>query len=120
MAKQPMTELELLTTFEPNRRRGKNPIRQGILTALERRRADDGTRPAVITAAGGRSWGYLALQIPRQDLAVIRLRYPDLRSPDREIRNRAMAKFMASPESAPYRVDAGIGKRRPNSRIIVR
>lgn len=114
-----MTELELLTTFEPNRRRGKNPIRQGILNALERRRAD-GARPAVITAEGGRSWGYLALQIPRQDWAVIRARYPDLCSPDRETRNRAMAKFIASPESAPYRPDASIGKRKANHGIISR
>ena len=48
-------------------------------------------------------WGRLVLTIPVVDLARIKDRYPELRAPDAETRNRAWQRFIASSESAPYR-----------------
>lgn len=48
-------------------------------------------------------WGRLVLTIPVVDLARIKDRYPELRAPDAETRNRAWHRFIASSESAPYR-----------------
>lgn len=52
------------------------------------------------------SHGRWALSIPELDHYYLCKKYPDLISPDHHTRNRALAKFMASSESAPYRVQA--------------
>jgi hypothetical protein len=50
------------------------------------------------------SFGRLAVSVPELDWHQITERNPDLISPDHEIRNRALAKWLASSESAPYKV----------------
>ena len=50
------------------------------------------------------TFGRQILAIPELDHIHLLKKYPDLAAPDREIRQRALAKFMASPESAPYKV----------------
>ncbi len=50
------------------------------------------------------SFGRMALSIPELDYAHLVRKYPDLASPDGEIKQRAWAKFCASSESAPYKV----------------
>ena len=50
------------------------------------------------------SFGRVALSIPELDHYHLLKKYPDLGSNDREIKQRALAKFMASPESEPYKV----------------
>lgn len=47
----------------------------------------------------------VALSIPELDFAVLKVRYPELVSTDRETRDRAWQKFVMSPESEPYRID---------------
>jgi hypothetical protein len=64
--------------------------------------------------------GYVALNIPVDDMRVIQLRYPDTASLDPQIQHRAWLKFIASPESAPYKVRRNDGKRTPAPRILVR
>jgi hypothetical protein len=46
----------------------------------------------------------LALRVPDEDIAALRLKYPDLASRDATTRSRAWAKFIQSEESRPYRV----------------
>lgn len=46
----------------------------------------------------------MALSIPPDDLVVIKRLYPDLASPDAEIRHKGWKAFMASSFSEPYRV----------------
>ena len=48
-------------------------------------------------------WGAPMLAIPPLDWAVLKVRFPDLISPDHEIKKRAWNKFLASPLSEPYR-----------------
>jgi hypothetical protein len=48
--------------------------------------------------------GYVALSIPELDYYVIMQRFPDLQSPDAEIKRKAWLKFIRSPMSEPYRV----------------
>jgi len=50
------------------------------------------------------NWGRLALSIPELDYWHLRKKYPDMFEGDRETKQRALARFMASPESIPYRV----------------
>ena len=50
--------------------------------------------------------GRWALSIPELDHHYLVKKYPDLASNDRAVKDRALAKFMASPESAPYKVQA--------------
>jgi hypothetical protein len=57
-------------------------------------------------AARKMAWGQPALEIPELDLAMLKLRNPDLDAPDRATKLAAWRRFMASPESAPYRVQA--------------
>ena len=52
------------------------------------------------------SFGRWALSIPELDHHYMVKKYPDLQSQDGAIKNKALAKFMASSESAPYRVRA--------------
>ncbi|MFM2447139.1 MAG: hypothetical protein RI936_1586, partial [Pseudomonadota bacterium] len=49
-------------------------------------------------------WGKLALRIPVEDYAELRRRNPSLAAADATERTRAWRAFIASPESAPYRV----------------
>ena len=50
------------------------------------------------------SFGKVELCIPELVLAKIKRRYPDMESPDREIRLKAWKDFIASPESKPWKV----------------
>ena len=49
-------------------------------------------------------WARWALSIPQLDHYYLMKKYPDMASPDKHTREKALAKFMASPESAPYKV----------------
>jgi hypothetical protein len=49
-------------------------------------------------------WGRWALSIPHEDFAILCRINPDLNSRDAATRTAAMKKFIASPESLPYRV----------------
>jgi len=49
-------------------------------------------------------WGSTILQIPELDYYVLLHRYPEMNSPDAEIRTKAFDKFMRSSESLPYRI----------------
>lgn len=49
--------------------------------------------------------GRVVLSIPELDFYVLKHRFPDLASPDNEIRTRAYKKFLASPLSEPYRIN---------------
>ena len=80
-------------------RRSANKDRQESLEKLAQVRKDDSSRK--------QDWGYLACSIPPLDWAVIKVRLPDLMSPDAQIKNQAWAKFLNSPESLPYRVQEG-------------
>lgn len=74
------------------------PGKRELLDENQRRRLS-GVRPDF---AGG--WGRHALQIPEADLAILRSKYPELNCWDKDIRAKAWRKFLASPESRPYRV----------------
>ena len=50
------------------------------------------------------SFGRQALSIPVLDLMHVLKRWPDLASPDGQIKKRAILEFLKSPESEPYRV----------------
>jgi len=84
----------------PNR--GGNPERPRILTLNQAKRRGE----RVNTTAFGR----VVLNIPIVDMQAINLRYPDTAAPDAEVRTRAWDKFLASPESEPYRVSRTDGK----------
>lgn len=87
----------------PNR--GGDPNRPKILTLNQELRKLD--------RVGGvpEDWGYVALNIPVPDMRVLQVRYPDLASLDHEIQLKAWKKFIASPESAPYKLRRNDGKR---------
>jgi hypothetical protein len=50
------------------------------------------------------SFGRQVLAVPLLDDYHLKRKYPDLASPDKQIREAALAKFCASSESAPYKV----------------
>jgi hypothetical protein len=52
------------------------------------------------------TFGRMALSIPVLDNHYLVKKYPDLQSDDGPTKQRALAKFMASTESIPYRVRA--------------
>ena len=58
-------------------------------------------------------WGRPEMEIPAVDLHFLKLKYPDLASPDGGIKTRAWKRFLASAESFPYRV-------RPRGRFLGR
>jgi hypothetical protein len=70
------------------------------------------SRDAVMEAARARpapralEWGRCVATIPLIDRYRLGRRYPDLDAPDAETRARAWARFLASAESAPYRLEA--------------
>jgi len=80
----------------PRGTRTGNPQRRKGLDYLRSLRARGGLHH--------QEWGTVMLSIPELDFYVITKRYPDMLSPDMEIANKAMDKFLRSPESAPYRV----------------
>lgn len=73
------------------------PGRREILEFNQALRAD----PARIRRL---KWAKPQLQIPELDLYRLKHLYPELDSPDAEIRLKAWKRFMASSESKPYRV----------------
>ena len=72
-------------------------IRQAILARNQELRKD----PAALKKL---DWGRWVLSIPHLDLFNFKKRHPDLFDGAPEDRKRALAKFMASPESEPYKV----------------
>ena len=50
------------------------------------------------------SFARQVLSIPELDHYYLMKKYPDLQSTDAKVKQRALAKFMASSESAPYKV----------------
>lgn len=114
-----LNQRQMLVDTEPNRRRGPNPQRARGLAALERMRQSDG-KPIKLQGElnGDKDWGYVGLCIPELDYYVLLTRNPDLKSKDKETRNKAWRKFMDSPESLPYRPDHR--GRKVNDGIIVK
>ena len=49
-------------------------------------------------------WARWTLSIPALDWEHLKKKYPDLAQPAGDIKDAALAKFMASPESEPYKV----------------
>lgn len=92
--------------------RNGNVKRRKGLDELRKLRNDGGL--------GHQDFGSVVLSIPELDFAVLQRRYPDLISRDNETNKRAWLKFLASPESAPYRVrdTDGKGKQRQSSVIV--
>lgn len=93
-------------------------LREVTLSNLPNR-GGDADRPRILTLNQAKRngervntvpFGRVVLNIPIPDMQVINLRYPDTASPDNEIRARAWDKFLASPESEPYRVSRTDGK----------
>lgn len=72
-------------------------IRQAILERNKQLRLNPGAQRDL-------TFGRQVLAIPELDHAILIKKYPDLASPDKDIKQRALAKFMASSESAPYKV----------------
>lgn len=112
---------QMVEDCEPDRQRAPNKQRAAGLEYLKRRR-DSGEKPALLRCDynGETDFGYSQLLIPPFDYDVLIIRYPELASTDRETAHRAWQKFANSPESLRYRTDASIGRRKPNSRIIVK
>lgn len=81
------------------------PARQAHLSRIKR------IRERTLPKPPGQDFGYLALSIPEFDYYVLQQRFPDLKSPDHEIRLKAWKKFIASPLSEPYRVNRNDGRR---------
>lgn len=52
------------------------------------------------------SFGRLAISMPELDYWQLVKRKPELQAPDKQTRDAAWAKWMASAESAPYKVQA--------------
>ena len=71
-------------------------IRQARLEANKRMQIERPTRDL--------SWARWSMSIPQLDWEHLKRKYPDLASQDKQIRETALAKFMASSESTPYKV----------------
>lgn len=65
----------------------------------------------------GTPWARSELLIPELDFAVLIRRFPDLASPDHEIKRRAWLRFSASSLAEPYRVNDRNRARRPIERV---
>ena len=74
-------------------------IRQAILERNKQLRINPGAQRDL-------SFARQVLSIPELDHYYLIKKYPDLASPDGKVKQRALAKFMASSESAPYKVRA--------------
>lgn len=79
-----------------------NKDRARHLAALKRIRDGVDPEPNKLGSNGG--FAGVELSIPELDYYVLQHRFPDLKSPDHEIRTRAWLKFSNSPEAEPYRV----------------
>lgn len=82
-----------------------NPERRQILEQAHQLRVD-GIRP-------GTPWAGSELMIPELDYYVLVRRFPDLSSPDSEIRLKAWKRFLATSAADPYRVNPKNLARRP-------
>lgn len=74
-----------------------------IRTAILERNQDLQRNPGALNDL---SFGRWALSIPELDHYYLVKKYPDLQSHDKTVKAAALAKFMASTESAPYKVRA--------------
>ena len=84
-------------------RRTAQPTRRPILEFVHRIRTEgDAVRP--LTFMG---W---ELSIPENDYFPLLEKYPELNSPDAEIRTRAWRKFIGSSEAEPYRINRKVRK----------
>lgn len=79
----------------PKGSRKGNAQRKAGLNALQDMRNSGGL--------GHNEFGSVVLSIPELDFYVLSRRYPDLVAPDAETNKKAWDRFLASPESAPYR-----------------
>lgn len=75
-----------------------------VLEQNRRLRENGGASTSVL------DWGYVALVIPPAHMRVLRMRYPDLASPDPEVRKAFILRFMRMPESEPYKVRKNDGR----------
>ena len=77
-------------------KRGPNPQRKAILEYNSRIRIEQPQRklPNMLCA----------LNIPLMDWAILKVRFPELESPDHEIQRKAWVVFHNHPISKPYRV----------------
>jgi hypothetical protein len=74
-----------------------------IRTAILERNRETQRNPGAVKDL---SFGRWALSIPELDHIHLVAKYPDLQSHHGPTKQAALAKFMASSESAPYRVHA--------------
>jgi len=82
------------TLYSDWRQPGRNALLGGIQTLRQDR------------LAKGFRWGRPELEIPAIDLHFLTKANPDLASRDATTKTKAWKKFIASPESLPYRVRA--------------
>lgn len=94
--------------------RGGNPHRRHILEGVRRIREGIDPKPKTLGSSDGFAGSMLA--IPEMDFPIVQAMFPDLRSPDAEIRSKAWLKFARSPLSEPYRLNKL--KRGPQCRSI--
>jgi hypothetical protein len=85
-----------------------NQVRRQVLEQARQLRVD-GTRP-------GTPWAGSELMIPELDYYVLVRRFPDLASPDAEIRLKAWKRFLGTSLADPYRVNPKNLARRPSPR----
>ena len=78
--------------------RAPNAERRKHLEYLNRVRIEDTAKP--------REWMQPMCSIPPLDWAVLKVRFPELISPDPQIKTIAWRVFMAHPVSEPYRTTA--------------
>lgn len=74
-------------------------VQPGATTMLEGVQAIRNNRLAV-----DMDWGRPELEIPFVQYENLKRRYPDLVSPDRQIKLKAWQRFLADPASLPFRV----------------
>ena len=73
-------------------------------TDIRKARLENNKRMQIERPTRDLDWARWTLSIPQLDWHYLKLKYPDLASTDKHTRETAMAKFMASSESAPYKV----------------
>ncbi len=79
-----------------------NPLAKGKRKPV----LEENLRYRIEDAAREQDFGRIELRIPELDMAVLKIRYPELRAgfADHETYNKAWDKFIASDESLPYRI----------------
>jgi hypothetical protein len=73
----------------------QQPGWKGLLDGVQTIRDNRLTRPM--------QWGVAELEIPVGMLHFLKKKYPELGSPDAQIKTRAWKRFLASPQSKPFR-----------------